>query len=283
MPKLPGRKLRLRCRLMVQTMPMGNSMPIFNPLAKIAAQPAHAPEETTAAAVVDAHTLPDIQIESVIQQITSAMPMVLTEKEMAIRKQIASKLLITMGSKILHFENNINPDGTIDVDWTFAPMPGCEDDLSDDTRIKSHAVLRIYSEHTMVPPTPDAPIIQTGGGMVQYYHTPDSKFCYLTGCTAIDLAALMQHSIDVTTGKVDHATQREYDFAVQTNFCTTFNVCTVLPLTCIKDPKEILEMQQDLDLFRGGIAAYEREASLAKKEKREAVHVDHDFMSSILR
>lgn len=321
---------------MVQTMPMGNSMPIFSP-ENTGGKIGTAAAPRTAAAVVDAHTVPNMEMDSVIQQVTSAMPMVLTEKEMAIRKQIATKVLsssvcfslvrilrahdtssssslvqvlITMGSKILHFEDNIKPDGTVTVDWTFQPMKGWEDNLSDETCIKSHAVLRIYSEHTMVPPEkaaaaappttgqsaaaaedflPETPTLRMANNsskatLKQIYDTPDSKFCYLTGCTAIDLAALMQHNLDVTTGKVDHVTQREFDFAAQTNFCNTFNVCTLLPLDDMQDPdKEILEMRQDLDRFREGLAAYDREAALAKKEGRGDISTSSTWcMSSIL-
>lgn len=182
-----------------------------------------------------------------------------------------------MGSKIYHFEEDIKPDGTIHIDWKFVPGEDFKDDLSDDTRIKSHAVLRIYSEHTMVKQPEEG--LQTGQG----YDTPNSKFCYLLGCEAVDLATLMQHSIDVNTGKVDHLRQREYDFPVQTNFCNTFCICTVIPFETKPTFAEIQQMQQDLNLFRGGLAAYEREEAASKQERREPVHTDHPFMPSALR
>lgn len=220
-------------------------------------------------------------------------------KELALRRQIATKVLITMGAKIYHFEKDIDPrDGTIDIDWEFAPAKEFHDDPSDETRIKSHAVLRIYSEHTLVKPDDTPP---TGS----YYDTPDSKFCYLLGCEIIDLRSLMQRSIDVngtneimdltspmqqqginTSGdatKVDHAKQREYDFAVQTNFCNTFCICSVVPFSNKLSHAELQQMQADLDSFHVGLKAYEQEEAAAKKQKRQAVHDGHPFKPSVLR
>lgn len=191
------------------------------------------------------------------------------------------QVLLTMGSKIYHFEEDIKPDGTIHIDWKIAPDKDFMNDLSDDTRIKSHAVLRIYSEHTIVKPEQQKPATQTLNQ--GYYDTPDSKFCYLLGCEAIDIAALMQHSIDVNSGKVDHLRQREYDFPVQTNFCNTFCVCTVVPFETKPTFAEMQQMQLDLNIFRGGLAAYEKEEADAKLKNREPVHTDHAFMPSVLR
>jgi len=302
---------------------MGNQMLVFNP--SIAASPdgSHMVAEN----VVDAHTLPGISMESIIQQAPAAMQvragvLVLADnadckcrklmmickvqvamppKELALRRQIATKVLITMGAKIYHFEKDIDPrDGTIDIDWEFAPAKEFHDDPSDETRIKSHAVLRIYSEHTLVKPD-DTPA--TGS----YYDTPDSKFCYLLGCEIIDLKSLMQRSIDVnrtneiigltslvqqqqqgieTSGdatKADYAKQREYDFAVQTNFCNTFCICSVVPFSNKLSHAELQKMQEDLDSFHMGLKAYEQEEAAAKKEKRHAVHDHHSFKPSVLR
>lgn len=90
MPQQLPRELRLRCRLQVLTMPMGNQMPVFNP--QIAASPdgSHMVAEN----VVDAHTIPGIGMESVIQQVSSAMQVAMSKKEMAIRGQIATKVLV---------------------------------------------------------------------------------------------------------------------------------------------------------------------------------------------
>jgi hypothetical protein len=42
--------------------------------------------------------------------------------------------------------------------------------------------------------------------------------------------SLMQHSIDVTSGKIKPSEYRDYDFALRTNFCNTFVVGSVLPI-----------------------------------------------------
>lgn len=224
-------------------------------------------------------------------------------KELALRRQIATKVLITMGAKIYHFEKDIDPrDGTIDIDWEFSPAEEFRKDLSDRTRIKSHAVMRIYSEHTLVKEDGDAGHATQPGS---YYDTPDSKFCYLLGCEIIDLKSLMQRSIDVngsneimgltspvqqqgmaTSGEATvahHAKQREYDFAVQTNFCNTFCICSVIPFPNKLSREELHQMQADLDLFHVGLKAYEQEEAAAKREKRQAVHDSHAFKPSVLR
>lgn len=63
------RKLRLRCRLQVHTMPMGNQMLVFNPTIAASPDGAHMVAEN----VVDAHTIPGISMESIIQQAPAAM------------------------------------------------------------------------------------------------------------------------------------------------------------------------------------------------------------------
>ena len=136
-----------------------------------------------------------------------------------------------MGAKIYHFEDNILLDGTIHVNWNFSAGDAFTDDLSNQTRIKSHAVTSVYSLHTMVKPglaagAAEATGLQTGATLKpngEYYDHPDSKFCYLIGSEIIDVAALMQSSIDVNQEALllktsDNAfnpkshSQREYDF-----------------------------------------------------------------------
>lgn len=260
---------------MFQTMPMGNTMPIFNPSSSAMPSSCHnaagqaAAPAATAADIVDAHSVPGIKMDAIIPQVSKALPIALTDSEIQLRKQIATKVLITMGGKIMHFEKDIDPaTGTVDVDWTFAPMPTAASTIDDDTRIKSHAIIRVYTEHTT------ASAAANGG-----------KFSYLLGCEAIDLCALMQHSLNVNMGRVDPHMERDYDFPIQTNFCNTFVLCTVLPLDNVARPglQQLQAMQQHLDLFRGGIAAYDREEAAAKREKRSPIHTGHMYMPSVLR
>ena len=77
--------------------------------------------------------------------------------------------------------------------------------------------------------------------------------------------------------------ERDYDFPIQTNFCNTFVLCTVLPLEQRPGLQQIQSMQQQLDIFRGGIAAYEREATMAKQQGRDPIHLGHMYMPSVLR
>lgn len=215
-----GRKhTRIQFKMKILTMPMGNSMPVITTCTDATGR--------TTSTVVDAHSMPGLTMDAAIPLISQAVPMALSSKEINVRQQIATKVQITMGGQMMHFEKDIDPrTGTVDIDWTLTPLSS---ELCDETRVKSHAVLRIYTEHTnsvedRKPST--NPEMNSGASK---YSTPESKFCYLTGCEAIHLPALMQHVIDVNTGKVDATKQREYDFAAQTNFCNTFNLCTVLP------------------------------------------------------
>ena len=192
------KKLHFQCNLQVLAVPVGNQMLVFNQ--QIAASPdgSHLVAEN----VVDAQTIPGMQMESIIQQVSPAMHMALPAKELALRKQIATKVLITMGADVYHFEQDLNQDGILRVDWHI-------DATGPNAFVMSHAVIRIYTQHTMVKPE-DINGVKTGSEMGTKsnndgeccYDTPDSKVCYLLGCTPIDLAAMMQHSLDVNTGKV---------------------------------------------------------------------------------
>jgi hypothetical protein len=280
--------LRFRARILVQTMPMGNSMPMM---------------ATGSSMIVDAHSVPDLTIEAAIPQISQALPIALSNDEITLRKQIATKVQITMGSKIMHVEKDIDPrTGTVDIDWTFSAMDAFASELSDQTRIQSHVVMHIYTEHTNSVEEQEMQqqqkrqqqyvgaeasssvqsFAQANSPIIQRKNR-DPKFCYLTGCEVIHLPALMQHVIDVNTGKINTATQREYDFPVQHNFCATFNLCTVVPFETPLTQKEIQQMQSELDIFKGGIAAYEMEAAAAKREGRDPMHIGHAFMPSPLR
>lgn len=252
--------LHLRCRLRIHTMPMGNSMPMI--LSSSSA--------TASNAVVDAHSVQGLAMHDALPQICKAVPAALSKNEITIRQQIATKVQATMGCDMGHFEKDIAPDGTVTIDWKISPI----NRLKQQARIKSHAVLRIYTEHTTVQDDIDEK---------QQIDSPQHTFCYLTGCEAIDLTALMQHTIDVNTGKVNTDLDRDYDFAAQTNFCNTFNICTVVPFEQPLTQQEILQMKRNLDIFKGGIAAYEMEEAMAKKEKREPIHTNHAFMPSCLR
>ena len=284
--QLQKRKLRFRARILVQTMPMGNSMPMMA-------------AATGSSMIVDAHSMPGLAIEAAIPQISQALPIALSSDEITLRKQIATKVQITMGSKIIHFEKDIDPrTGTVDIDWTFAPIDAiaselsCDDEDDDQTRIQSHAVFHTYTEHTNTvlehKELSQANACSSAQSFAkeqqqQQHKNRDPKFCYLIGCEVIHLPALMQHVIDVNTGKVNAATQREYDFPVQHNFCATFNLCTVVPFETPLTQKEIQQMQNELDIFKGGIAAYEMEAASAKREGRTPMHTGHAFMPSPLR
>lgn len=177
------------------------------------------------------------------------------QEEVALRQQIATTVLITMGKGIRHFEGTIDPKtGTVMVDWMFSPIEE-DDELhehidEDERRIKSHAIMRVYCAH--VDP-------RTG-----------SKFSYLLGSSAIDLAALMQHNIHVNSGLVDPEKEHQYDFAIRTNFSNTFVICTVLPFVdsglkvensdlnigeaIFRHPKnsssEVMLMKQQLEILR---------------------------------
>ena len=83
--------------------------------------------------------------------------------------------------------------------------------------------------------------------------------------------------------QIDDSKKREYDFPVQTNFCNTFCVCSVLPFETKLSHTEVLEMQQDIDIFRVGLAAYAREDAAAKLENRPAIHTNHVFKPSVFR
>ena len=287
-------RLRLRTRIRIITMPMGNSMPMISSLAisKEAADTSHASTTSSSKCmVVDAHSIPGLTLESAIPQICQAVPMALSEDEIMIRQQIASKVQMTMGKNILHFEGDIDPqDGTIHIDWDIAPI-----DPNSNERIQSHAIFRTYSEHTYVTEEESKEEenhyrMQTGEAITTRSATTSrdkniSKkpptFCYLLGCEPIDLCALMQHTLDINTGKVKPT--HEYDFAARTNFCGTFNICTVVPFDPPMSQKEIQQMQQELDVFRGGIASYIMEEAAAKNDGRKPVHEGHMYMPSVLR
>jgi hypothetical protein len=100
------------------------------------------------------------------------------------REEIATTLLISMGKDIVHFEKQVDPaTGIVHVDWMFVPDPNVSTKTGDSVKIKSHAVLHEYSSH-----------VDTVTG---------SKYSYLLGCEAIDLASLMQHAIHVNSGMVN--------------------------------------------------------------------------------
>jgi hypothetical protein len=219
--------------------------------------------ETLGDSFVDAKTLPGMTIENVIPEVCRSMRCenAFSSTDAQMRKEIATTLLITMGKDILHFEKQIDPaTGIVDVDWMFVPDPNASTKSGDNVKIKSHAVMRVYSSH--VHP-------ETG-----------SKYSYLLGCEAIDLAALMQHTIHVNSGMVNPEKDHEYDFALRTNFCNTFVVCTVLPTPggC-----NVHAIQQQLDLLRTSLNAYAEEESLAQKQGRDADHSKNNFMPSVLR
>lgn len=288
-------KLRLRCRIMIQTMPMGNSMPMVLPKSTALAAAASAATQAEAVSavdsdnmiVVDAHTVKDLTLEAAIPNISRAIPIVLSSNEIHIRKQIATKVQMTMGADIKHFEKDIDPrTGIVDVDWDITPI---DPDNKLDAKIMSHAVFRTYCQHENSVDVPtEERVFSTSREIGQERTTrknPEPVFNYLLGCEAVHLPALMQHVIDVNTGKVDPATQREYDFPLQTNFCTTFNICTVLPFEKPLSHAEIQQMQNELDIFKGGLAAYEMEVSNAKKEGRklEPKSNRHMFVTSPLK
>lgn len=267
--------LHLQCTLQFRTMPVGNSLPIANRFVA-------SDSDTTASTYIEAKTISGITMENVIPEICKSIRSenAFSKSDAQMRKEIATTVLITMGKDILHFEKNIDPkDGTVHVDWMFTPRQNneitdstflehsdmdyceCPEEQDDSRRIKSHAIMRVYSSHTDP---------QTG-----------NKYSYLLGCEAIDLGALMQHTIHVNSGHVDPARDHQFDFALRTNFSNTFVVCTVLPTTT--QAFNIHAVQEQLNLLRTSVAAYEHEEVLAQKQGRKADHSAHDFMPSVLR
>lgn len=163
-------EMHFKFKLRFLTMPTGNSMPVFSqsPSGTISA-PADIGTHNIGSSVVDAHSIPGIKMESVVQQVSHAIPIAMTDSEIMLRRQIATKVLITMGGKMQHFEKRIEKDGTVDVDWLCTPMEQYRGILSDETRIKSHAIIRVYSEHTVVQPH------QTTPSEDSLYTMPDAR------------------------------------------------------------------------------------------------------------
>ncbi len=129
---------------------------------------------------MDAHALKGVTVEEAIEGVAQAMPLSMPVEELMLRRQIATSLLITMGRKITHFEGDIDPlTGTIDVDFTFAPIISNDEHLELHTydpedperKIKDCAILRVYSA-SFDPKTGD-------------------KFSHLLGCQAIDLCRFL--------------------------------------------------------------------------------------------
>lgn len=265
--------LHVKFNLLVRSMPVGNHMPVADPV--------------TGQGFVDAQKVSGITIENVISEIGKSVRCsdAFSPDDSMLRKQIATTVLITMGGSIQHFEGEIDArTGTILVDWIFAPIPA-QDDLrknvsEDERRIKSHAIMRVYSSHTD----------QKSG----------TKFSYLLGASAIDLASLMQHNIHVNSGLVDTDHEHKYDFAVRTNFCNTFVLCTVVPFAfgaggvgknlnihmgreMGSQQKDVQLLKQQLHILTSSLKAYEDEENLALKQNRQPVHSDHHFMPSVLK
>lgn len=267
--------LHLRLRLLIRTLPVCNNMPVSSSLVS----------GTTGNGFVDACHVPGLTIDSVIPEVCKAMrsPESFPADQVQMLKEIATTVLITMGADILHFEGEIDRHtGILDVDWKFVPTadvcarPSPGDKMStglsmptvgvssthmDNTSrmLKSHAVMRVYTRN-----------VDPHSGTV---------FSHLLGCEAIDLAALMQHSIHVNSKSVDPEKDHQYDFSLRTNFCNTFVVCTVLPT--LNDTTKL--QQQQLQILQTSLASYEQEEYLAAKEGRTANHSSHAFMPSVLR
>ena len=232
---------------------------------------------------VDAQNVPGITIDAVIPEVCKSLRSsdAMSSDEVQMRRSIATTVLITMGGDILHFEKDIDTStGIVDVDWKFSSSPttatttqqqqqtglsfmgsgNSNKQQQDSTRIKSHAVMRVYASHT-----------DPKSGM---------KFSHLLGCEAIDLAALIQHSIHVNSGRINPKDEHQYDFALRTNFCNTFVVCTVLPMP--SQQTNVQYMQKQLQMLQSSLDAYRQEEISAKKQGRSANHENHDFMPSIL-
>jgi hypothetical protein len=264
--------LHLKAKLLLRTMPIGNDMLLKNPV--------------TGKGFVDARNISGITIENVISGIGESVRCrdAFSDSDISLRKQIATTVLITMGGSIQHFEGEIDPStGTVMVDWMFSPIPP-EQDLrkrsvtEEDKRIKSHAIIRVYSSH-----------VDPKSG---------TKFSYLLGSSAIDLASLMQHNIHVNSGLVNADKEHQYDFAIRTNFCNTFVLCTVVPFVhdlqqqqgnlalgreMLGQQKEVQLLNQQLHILRSSLKAYEDEEDLALSQKREPNHLHHSFMPSVLK
>jgi len=145
--------LRLRCRLLFHTMPMGNSLLMMmmttttttntatnttpppppsetsslpgdsgGACPQTALQPFH-PQEEEKPQLVDAHQVAGISVEQAIEGVSNALPLSMPLEELMLRRQMATSVLITMGRKVTHFEGDIDPTtGTVDVDHVFQPI-----------------------------------------------------------------------------------------------------------------------------------------------------------------
>lgn len=224
-------------------MPVGNCMPVSSAFC--------GPADDS---FTDARNIPGITIEEVIPEVCKALrcneSMPADERQM--RREIATCLLITMGADVLHFEGDIDPStGIVNVDWKFTPQ-------TKDAKLMSHAIMRVYSSRT-----------DPRSG---------SKFSHLLGCEAIDMGALLQHSINVNTNRCSKDKEADYDFVLRTNFCNSFAVCSVLPCNSF-DAKG---QQNQLQALRQGLATYAEEEALATKEKRVPDHASNLYMPSVL-
>lgn len=202
--------------------------------------------------IVDAHNVSGVNIDQAIEGVCKALPIAMPLEELCLRRQLADKLLITMGNGMTHFEGDIDSaTGTVKVDFTFTPIvvdPKKEEHLrhlheydpsEERFKVMNCAIARLYA--TQVDP-------ETG-----------RKFPYLIASQPIDIEKLHEQSIRVTEAAIDCTrsssaaalttgeaialaekypvekhpsamlTSSEYDFPMRHNFCNTFALVRVLP------------------------------------------------------
>lgn len=282
----PG-KLRVRFRLGTITMPMGNPLPMVlpetarpamasssceasspaatgtaitytgDPIQVLGAEPntfgsgnhqhQQQQQQGKVAVVVDAHNVSGINIEQAIEGISQALPIALAPEELCLRRQIADKLLFTMGNCMTHYEADIDPvTGTALVDFEFQP-----------NIVSAETDEHLEHIHAYDPHNPDMKVADVGIGRLfctQVDPETGRKFPFMISSQPLDLVNIMERSIEVTEAAMHCSKEstttgdaialaekypsmhpssilaaREYDFPMRHNFCNTFALGTVLP------------------------------------------------------
>lgn len=207
-------------------------------------------------------------------------------------KGVANYAMLTMGDCMDSFEGPIGPDGFLKVDWHLKPIkPGtsyynqigwqgpptgemAEKGLlyndADSKRIQSHFLLTLYHKYEApksVWGTDKRALVRSGavapsGGESHPAYAPSHMACFL-GATNVDLAAIMQASLDANSSILADAggTPRteEQHVLVEHNFVPTLCKCVVastpLPDLLSEDGQMALaESRRALDDLKAGLA-----------------------------
>lgn len=248
--------VHLKTRLCFLSMPMGNRLPMPDPHAK--------QDSGEKESFADAHDVKGVSIEEAIQAIAKTAPHAMDMGELMLRRQIATTLLITMGRKITHFEGEIDPlTGSIDVDFKFTPIVSSDQHLvktlgkydpenDPEQRLKDCAIMRLYT-HSIDPKTGDrfshllgCTAVSLVDLMEHSLNVTSSEPLYCFKAENPEQMTAGEFSVSEilkpppdnsdSTPKAPLASSfitpenlREHDFALRTNFCNTFALCTVAP------------------------------------------------------